>query len=43
MSREEFSFHEHVRLLGYLALLVEVIPGDGRDWGLEGRVAGADE
>ncbi len=28
MPRKELSFHDHVRLLGYLALLVEGIPGD---------------
>jgi hypothetical protein len=28
MPRRELSFHDHVRLLGYLALLIEDIPGD---------------
>src|SRR4051812_43349831 len=28
MPRKELSFHDHVRLLGYLALLVEGVPGD---------------
>ncbi|QNH14252.1 class I SAM-dependent methyltransferase [Xanthomonas sp. SI] len=28
MSRRELSFHDHVRLLGYLCLLLEGIPGD---------------
>lgn len=28
MPRRELSFHDHVRLLGYLALLIEGIPGD---------------
>lgn len=28
MQRTELSFHDHVRLLGYLALLLEHVPGD---------------
>jgi hypothetical protein len=28
MQRRELSFHDHVRLLGYLCLLLEGIPGD---------------
>lgn len=28
MPRRELSFHNHVRLLGYLSLLIEGIPGD---------------
>lgn len=28
MSRTELSFHDHIRLLGYLALLLEEVPGD---------------
>ncbi|WP_230839007.1 TylF/MycF family methyltransferase, partial [Xanthomonas translucens] len=28
MARRELSFHDHVRLLGYLCLLLEGIPGD---------------
>lgn len=28
MQRRELSFHDHVRLLGYLALLVDDLPGD---------------
>ena len=28
MPREELSSHDHVRLLGHLALLVEGLPGD---------------
>jgi predicted O-methyltransferase YrrM len=28
MPRRELSFHDHVRLLGYLALLIEGTPGD---------------
>ncbi|WP_263263441.1 class I SAM-dependent methyltransferase [Pseudomonas sp. RIT-PI-S] len=28
MRRRELSFHDHVRLLGYLCLLIEQVPGD---------------
>lgn len=28
MERRELSFHDHVRLLGYLCLLLEGVPGD---------------
>ena len=28
MSRRELSFHDHVKLLGYLCLLIGEIPGD---------------
>jgi hypothetical protein len=28
MPRKELSFHDHVRLLGYLACLIEEVPGD---------------